>query len=120
MLNCNKMNANVLLTNFFIFGPAYFPNFSIIIIFINCLFNLFLFHSEYTTFAHVTIDHRGYRRLLHNGFRFGIHYQHSVNNEISWRCTRAVKPGGRCSARVRTRLVNGYEMLKCDNVKHDH
>lgn len=71
------------------------------------------------------IDHRGFRRLLHNGFRFGIHYQHALNG-INWRCTTALKQSdengkkNRCTARLKTKMINGYEMIKNDNIKHDH
>lgn len=85
---------------------------------INWLFYLD-FILAYTTFAEVIIDHRGYRRLICNGFRFGIHYQHK-NKEISWRCTTATKHSGRCCARLKTKLINGYEMIKSVNVNHEH
>lgn len=77
------------------------------------------------TFAIVTVDQRGFRRLIHEGFRFGMHYQHA-NDEISWRCTTRVKNrNGRCGARIRTRVINGYEMITFSkgqntNVEHDH
>lgn len=48
-----------------------------------------------------------------------MHYQHT-NDEISWRCTSKNAKFRRCRVRLRTRLVNGYEMIKKTNIKHDH
>lgn len=81
------------------------------------------FHLEFSTFANVIIDHRGFQRLLHRGFRYGIHYQNAKDPFISWRCTSITKEGKktkRCPARIQTRLINGYAMIKNDSVKHDH
>lgn len=69
------------------------------------------------------ITSRGYRRLMHNGFRFGIHVQNG--DEIRWRCTKSRRDkitGHRtnCYATIRTKLINGYEMYKDTNVIHDH
>lgn len=68
---------------------------------------------EYTTFAEVITNNRGYRRLLYDGHGFGIKYQNS--DEICWRCT--IRP---CRAKLRTKLINGYEMIKTNDIKHDH
>lgn len=68
---------------------------------------------EYTTFAEVITNNRGYRRLVYDGHGFGIKYQNSY--EICWRCT--IRP---CRAKLRTKLINGYEMIKTIDIKHDH
>ena len=81
------------------------------------------FYLEFSTFANVINDLRGFKRLLHRGFRYGIHYQNAKDPFISWRCTSKKKEGDttkRCPARIQTRLINGYEMIKNVNVKHDH
>lgn len=82
--------------------------------------------GEYTTFAEVEINKRGYRRLLQaNGFSFGVHIQRG--DEIRWRCTQKIRKMGQskgppvaCRACLRTKMINGYEMIKNPNVKHDH
>lgn len=79
-----------------------------------------MFISENTTFAEVSVDIRGYRRLFLDGHRFGMHYQH-VNEDTSWRCTSVMNNRTtRCDARIRTRVINGYEMIKNVDVKHGH
>lgn len=85
--------------------------------------HFFIPDLDYTTYADVVIDNRGYRRLLYNGFRFGIHYD--KKGETTWRCTTYVYKKGTgkrtgCRARIKSKMVNGYEMIKDPNVQHDH
>lgn len=80
-------------------------------------FTLFL---EYTTFADVQIDLRGYRRLILDGYRFGEHHKNLNHDSVSWRCTAAIPQGGRCTARLKTKMIHGYEMIKSTRVHHQH
>lgn len=87
------------------------------------IFNLIICISylelEYITFAEVTVDHRGYRRLTYDGFRFGVKTYYK-NGETNWRCTSKGDVNGRCRARIRTQVINGYEMIKDVNEQHNH
>lgn len=84
----------------------------------------FTFFADYATFAEVSVDDKGFRRLLCNGYRFGQYYKYS-KSDVCWKCTTNVHDpitGKRraCSARIRTKLLNGYEMIKNANIEHDH
>lgn len=86
------------------------------------LIPLILF-ADYTAYANIIIDEKGFRRLLCNGYRYG-HYYVSTD-EVCWKCTSNIldtKTGKRrpCSARIKTKLIDGYEMIKNPYIKHDH
>lgn len=89
------------------------------------LINLsFVSDGEYTTFAEVIIDHRGFRRLMHSdGFAYGVHHEYK-DGATRWRCTLGrVKGTGKrlgCRGSLRTKKINGYEMIKDPHVIHDH
>lgn len=86
--------------------------------------------SEYTTFADIEITDRGYRRLSLLGYMFGENKSSktfdSVGGEQSyWRCTGGSKNQHnkriRCNAHVRTRVIQGYEMIRnTTSVIHNH
>lgn len=54
--------------------------------------------------------------LIHDGHKF-IKYGSNENTKY-WRCTQSFKY--KCEARILTRYMNGCEMLKIQNNKHDH
>lgn len=85
----------------------------------------FIIFTDYTTYANINIDEKGFRRLLCNGYRYGQYYKYSVTDDVCWKCTTNVLDpitGKRrpCSARIRTKMFNGFEMVKNPNTKHDH
>lgn len=52
-----------------------------------------------------------------NGHKFGI--RKDRKDYTIWRCNaRRVKNRGKCNATVRTKLIDGHEMVKIDNAKH--
>lgn len=87
----------------------------------------------YTTIANIYRVKSGYRRLILDGHRFGelntiVTYEANspaeqfINN---WRCTANVynqkmKKHKRCTVRLKTKVIDGYEMIEKINVIHDH
>lgn len=60
---------------------------------------------------------RGFYCLHFNGHKFGI--RKDRKDYTIWRCNaRRVKNRGKCNATVRTKLIDGHEMVKVDNAKH--
>lgn len=84
---------------------------------------MFLLPLEFVDFANIYESGKhGHRQLISNGFKFSEYYQ-SAKGEITWRCIKMPYCDGRrrnCGARLRTKVINGYEMIKNINVKHDH
>lgn len=78
---------------------------------------------EFTMYAYIHESGKhGHRQLICNGFKFSEYYA-SANGEIIWRCNKMFHCDGRrrnCGARLRTKVINGYEMIKNMNVKHVH
>lgn len=73
---------------------------------------------EYVIFAHVTKTNRGFSRLMHDGYSYGVHSKKSKGH-ISWICTKVDSTGKkRCTGIVTTKIVNGYEMLSNKTPKH--
>lgn len=83
----------------------------------------FLLISEYTTFANIIVDHQGFRRLFLDGHRYGVVLRKA--NEYVWRCTKnhPHKLSGKttkCNGRLRTKMIDGYEMIQTPFVVHSH
>lgn len=88
-----------------------------------------IFISAYTTFADIYPAPNGFRRLILNGYRFGERGTSSggfdpIPNQF-WQCTaniRDIKTGKlkRCPVRIRTKVIDGYEMIYDTIVKHYH
>lgn len=83
------------------------------------------FFSDFKTYADIRIDERGSRRLLYGGYRFGQVYEYKGVGDIRWKCTSNYidsNSGQRrgCRAFVRTKMIDGYEMIQNIRVKHDH
>lgn len=80
-------------------------------------------HSEYTEYAQIESTEKGHRLLWVNGHKFGYYYQSS--NDATWKCTRRGIVGldgvkKRCNARMKTKTINGYEMIQSSKCVHDH
>ena len=82
--------------------------------------------SDYTTFADIVYDHRGYRKLMHtDGYAFGVHLE-KPDGQIRWRCTLKFAKIGetrkqiRCRATLKTKKINGFDMIKYPFARHDH
>lgn len=71
--------------------------------------------SVYTTQAQKTIGKTGHCLLLHDGFRFGP----VANKPHVWRCT-SNKNRKRCTAQLRSKVIDGIEMIKSTTCIHNH
>lgn len=79
---------------------------------------MIVFHfllPEYSTFAKIDVGSRGRLRIRCGGYTYG----QLANNRFVWRCT-ANKNRKRCSARIRTRIIEGYEMIRTTKCSHNH
>lgn len=83
-------------------------------------FDWSLLGQSYQEFAVTSLNHRGHRTLVCPlGYTYSLHV--SSPSGTWWRCnTTSIdmvngKPK-RCQLRVRTKLINGYEMI--ENLKH--
>lgn len=79
---------------------------------------------DYSTHAEIHVE-RGFRRLVCNGYRFAEYYKYLKTEVVLWKCTKTVydrKSGKRkpCIARIRTKIINGYEMIENPNANHNH
>lgn len=63
----------------------------------------------------------GKRQMIFDGHKFSEHVQ-LKNGIVSWRCTRHAPNENRtnCNARLKTKVIDGYEMIKNLNVVHKH
>lgn len=84
------------------------------------------FHfPEYSTFADVDVDANGGKKLRCNEETFGEYYIDWRTQEKFWACTkmvydRATRKKRPCRACIKTKVIDGYEMIRYANVKHDH
>lgn len=72
--------------------------------------------TEFTTFANICTSKRGFKQLVLYENTFGAIDQ-ARNGTTIWRCTQPIinattKKPGRCKARLRTKIIDGYEMIK--------
>lgn len=99
--------------------------------FINIFLALFSFYLtyaisiEYTEYAQIEMSDKGHRRLWLNGHKFGSGEYHRSSNETVWKCTRTGILGidgvkKRCKARMKSKNIRGYEMVKSSSCVHDH
>lgn len=84
-----------------------------------------MFFSEYGTFAEVKLDDNGIRQLISNGNKFIEYYIDLRSQETFWSCTTPTynsitKKKTPCRACIKTKLIDGYEMIRNPNPKHDH
>lgn len=66
---------------------------------------------------------RGFRHLLLDDYTYGELSTHE--HKTTWRCTRSIKDQRtkkfrKCTAKLHTRVINGYEMIQCTAVDHKH
>lgn len=80
--------------------------------------SLFPFRLDYI-FAYISENERGFRHLHYKSYRFGV--RNSYKDETVWRCTAVstltnanILSNNRCNAKVSTRIINGYEMIRND------
>lgn len=118
-LNRNKfcLNFHDLIRVFFfcyilsILFPFYFNGVIILVINIFCSFPF----QGFVEYAEMVIEN-GTTSLIHSQHKF---IRDRIDNDRSyWRCRHSFKYN--CKARVVTKLVNGYEMLKVRNAEHNH
>lgn len=84
----------------------------------------------YSTFADIYLAPNGFRRLILNGYRFGergeCYYDEPdpIPGSV-WRCTSNIfnKETGKkrkCTVRVHTKVIDGYEMIRNAMLTHHH
>lgn len=85
--------------------------------------------SAFVTFADIYPAPNGFRRLILNGYRFGERGSSSgirgKEPTQLWQCTankRDQETGKmkRCPVRIRTKVIDGYEMIRNADVTHYH
>lgn len=83
-----------------------------------------LFVADFTVFAKISTDHTGFRRLYHGGYRYGHRRSEENKTIIKWECTGTYHDSKgkskRCTVFIRTKLIDGYEMLQAFKPKHLH
>lgn len=78
--------------------------------------------SDYTEFANIKLSERGYPRLIHNGYSYGVNGK--TTTHTNWQCTRCEPNDGiskrqkRCIASIQTKVIDGYEMIIVRNPHH--
>lgn len=86
------------------------------------------FVAEFSLYADIRITNKGYRRLTYGHHQFG-EVSRLAKDIVIWRCTAnglkdVLGKRKRCNFRIRTKIVNGYEMLSRISVaqahEHDH
>lgn len=81
-------------------------------------------NAGYNIFAELFTSKTGFPRLLHNGKTYGVKNKSMNEAEIQWRCTKSgTNPNDnmsktQCKATVKTRLINGYTMMRVQNPFH--
>lgn len=89
---------------------------------------LFFTITEYIDFAEISVTKNGSRRLLYNGYRFGLGNLAGIRimqSNTEWRCNGNIKNEKlgryqRCNVRVQTKLINGHEMIRKLDITHSH
>lgn len=87
----------------------------------------FILFSDYATFADIYIASNGFRRLVLHGHRFGERGS-NANRSVGihcWQCTANMRDKvtgkmRRCTIRLKTKVIDGYEMIQNIDVKHKH
>lgn len=77
------------------------------------------YFSGFTLFAYITKSSRGYPRIIHDGFTYGLPNVKNKDKERNiWFCTASDAKRKRCSASIETRIIDGYTMLKIHKRQH--
>ena len=85
-----------------------------------------MFHfPEYETFADVDVDVNGVKKLRCDNETFDEYYIDWRTQEKFWACTKMVydhkiRKRRPCRACIKTKVIDGYEMVRIARVKHDH
>lgn len=74
--------------------------------------------TGFDTFAEIVKTGKGAMRLIYNGIGFGR--KCGNKDGVTWQCTKTKEntTHHRCTATVRTTVMNGYEMVRANNTKH--
>lgn len=83
------------------------------------------FFVGFIHFADISIDIKGMRRLIFEGFSYGFHRECPRFGYRSWRCMKSTydKWSGKwikCNATVKTKMIDGFTMLESNSTKHNH
>lgn len=77
-----------------------------------------MYFSGFTSFANITKSARGYPRIIHDGWTYGLpNVKHKHKERNLWLCTASFKKK-RCSASIETCIIDGYTMLKIRKRQH--
>lgn len=73
----------------------------------------------------ISIDSKGFRRLSYNGNRFGHRKRYDNRSTVIWYCTAStycplLGRKKRCQGKIRSKFIDGYEMVENIRVYHDH
>lgn len=71
------------------------------------------------------MDKNGHRSLNCNGNQFIEYYTDLRTQEVFWSCKQLVqniitKKNRQCRAVIKTKLIDGYEMIRNASPRHDH
>lgn len=84
-----------------------------------CSILIFFSDKDFTEFAIVTKNRRGFPCLHYEVYKFGIRRDNSNSTNHYWRCNKPSRTNNsRCNATVQTKIVNGYEMVRKHNWNH--
>lgn len=79
---------------------------------------------DYPIRANISQSNRGFPRLFHKGRCYGVKNKSRNSKLLQWRCTQSIKDpvnadfGKQCKGTVRTKVINGYTMMRIDNPDH--
>ena len=83
------------------------------------------FSAEFTVFANITKMTNGFPRLHYENYTYGrrkAKYEQNPKNFetdiVDWVCTRSDKNKRRCIARISTKVIDGYVMMRVRNPNH--
>lgn len=81
--------------------------------------------TGFTIFADIRLTANGYRRLTYKGHKYGCRKINEGKEIITWECTCTyldpiTKRNKRCYTKVKTKIIDGYEMLQPITTYHDH
>lgn len=76
------------------------------------------FPTGFDTFAEIVKTRTGVSRLIYGGIGFGRKCENKTGT--TWQCTKTKEntTNHRCSATANTRIINGYTMVRGNNLKH--
>lgn len=87
--------------------------------------NFSCFAGDFTVFADISKTGNGFPRLQYEGYTFGRRKCRSNENtrdfgadNIQWICTRSDRNKKRCTAKMLTKVIDGYVMMRVKNPHH--